>query len=90
MNPIENWHMMVLEVMQRKNVQTSSHFKPRLFLDRSIVHRLFISGLEPDSFFFFLHGLFVLEYADSFSQRDFFRHCLLVARICPVKSVENA
>ena len=36
MNPIENWYMMVLEVMQRENEQTSSHFKTRLFLDRSI------------------------------------------------------
>ena len=27
MNPIENCYVMVLEVMQRENVQTFSHFK---------------------------------------------------------------
>ena len=34
--------------------------------------RLFISRLEIDSFSFFLHGLFVLEYADLSHQRDLF------------------
>ena len=37
MNSIENWYVMVLEVMQRENVQTFSYFKTRLFLDRSTV-----------------------------------------------------
>ena len=37
-------------------------------------HRLFISRLETASFaFFFLHGSFFLEYADSLNQRNFFR-----------------
>ena len=38
MNPIENWRVMVLEVMQRVNARTSSHFKTRLFLGRSNEH----------------------------------------------------
>ena len=35
MNLIENSYEMVLEVKQRENVRTSTHFKTRLFLDRS-------------------------------------------------------
>ena len=46
MNPIENWYVMVLEVMQRENVRTSSHFKTRLFLDRSIDHFYFFQKLR--------------------------------------------
>ena len=34
--------------------------------------RLFIGRLETESFVFFLHGSFVLEYSDSSNQRDFF------------------
>ena len=49
-----------------------------------------ISWLETDSFFF-LHGSFVLEYADLLSnQRNFFRHGSFVLPICPIKSVEYA
>ena len=32
MNPIENWYVMVLKVMQRENMQASSYFKTRHFL----------------------------------------------------------
>ena len=37
----------------------------------SLIHRLFISRLETDSFFFFCLGSLVLKYADSSNQRDF-------------------
>ena len=39
---------------------------------------------------FFLCSSFVLEYADSSNQRDFFLRGSLVLRICPIKSVEYA
>ena len=31
MNPIENWYVKVLEVMQQENVRTFSHFKILVF-----------------------------------------------------------
>ena len=37
-------------------------------------------------FSFIFHGSFVLEYADSFNQRDFVLHGSLVLQICPIKS----
>ena len=37
---------MVVEVMQRENVLTSSHFKTPLFLDRSNIHALFPAILK--------------------------------------------
>ena len=37
----------------------------------SLLHRLFISRLETDSFFFFCLGSLVLKYADSSNQRYF-------------------
>ena len=40
--------------------------------------------------FFFRQGLFVLKYADSSNQRDFFLHRSLFQRICPIKSVQYA
>ena len=52
--------------------------------------RLFNSRQETDNWSLFLHGSFVLEYADSSNQRDFFLYGLLVLRICPIKSVEYA
>ena len=47
MNPTKNWYVMVLEVMQRENVRTFSHFKTPLFLDRSTAR-----GIGPATFFF--------------------------------------
>ena len=38
----------------------------------------------------FVHGSFVLDYADSSDERDFFLHGLLILGICPIKSVEYA
>ena len=57
MNSIENRYVMVLEVMQRENVQTFSHFKTRIFLDRSNASykkyqniRSFVTQTKPDFF----------------------------------------
>ena len=53
-------------------------------------HKLIISRLKTDSFDFFFHGLFALEYADSSNQCDFFLYDSLVLRLCPIKSVKYA
>ena len=39
--------------------------------------------------YFFLHGFFVLKYADSSNRRGFFLHGSLVLRICPIESVNT-
>ena len=57
MNPIENWYVMVLEVMQRENVRTSSHFKTALFLDRSTVQEHYYRDAISTRTFHFLFDL---------------------------------
>ena len=47
-------------------------------------HRLFISRLETDSFFY---GVFVLEYANFSNQRYFFLHGLLVLQIRSISRI---
>ena len=53
-------------------LQTLDHYRFHWLDHLWLILGLFINGLETDSAVFFLHGSFVLKYADLSNQRDFF------------------
>ena len=58
-------------------------FSMRLYVEM-VNHKLFINRMETDSFVLFYRGSFVLKYADSPNQRDFFLHdCLFYEYVEP-------